>query len=178
MRVPASTRRAEIYEDKWMTPMIDIVILLLIFLVCAAVGAISESLMPTPLAPGGVVESPLAVGRKEWLTQIWLNLRREGGGHRTIVEMNGRDYDDLNLLREQLTALAEAAPESPVILDIAADVPLGDLIRVWDACRTAKFESINFAADAAKVAQPAGDKDPGSGVPSPEPGIGKKEEGG
>src|SRR3972149_10095403 len=104
MRIPTAAHRGAIDEDKWMTPMIDIVILLLIFLVCASVGGMSESLMPTPLAPGGVVESPLAVEQKAWVTQIWLSLRRveQGGDSRTIVQMNGRDYDERGLLEEQL----------------------------------------------------------------------------
>ena len=156
MRTPTSAHREAIYEDKWMTPMIDIVILLLIFLVCAAAGAISESLFSTPLAPGGVVESPRGGEKKAWVTELWLKLRRSEQGDRTIVALNDRDYDDVALLEAQLKTLAEVAPESPVILDIQPEVPLGDMIRIWDACRGARFQSINFAADAAKLAQPAG----------------------
>jgi biopolymer transport protein ExbD len=153
MRLPTSSHRSEIYEDKWMTPMIDIVILLLIFLVCASAGASPEAMFPTKLAPGGV-EGPdnAPAAEKKWVTPIWLNLKRVEGKPETIVSMNDRDYDDFELLRTQLLTLAEVAPESPVILDIAADVPLGDLIKVWDTCKAAKFESIQFAADASKLA--------------------------
>ncbi|MGE3317422.1 MAG: ExbD/TolR family protein [Planctomycetaceae bacterium] len=132
--------------------MIDIVILLLIFLVCASAGSSPESMFPTQLAAGGAVSSaevPLA--EKKWVTPIWLHLKRGPGEARTIISMNERDYDDFDLLRSQLQTLAEVAPESPVILDIAPDVPLGDLIRVWDTCKAAKFQSIQFAADASKI---------------------------
>jgi biopolymer transport protein ExbD len=39
----------------------------------------------------------------------------------------------------------------PVILDVAADVPLGDVIAVYDTCRAAKFHSINFGASPEEV---------------------------
>ena len=37
-----------------MTPMIDVVFLLLIFFVCASIGQIPESLLPTPLNSGSI----------------------------------------------------------------------------------------------------------------------------
>lgn len=152
MKLPKSSHRSEIYEDKWMTPMIDIVILLLIFLVCASAGSSPESMFPTQLAAGGAVASAeVAPAEKKWVTQVWLHLKRGPEATRTIISMNDRDYDDFALLRSQLQTLAEVAPESPVILDIAPDVPLGDLIRVWDTCKAAKFQSIQFAADASKI---------------------------
>jgi biopolymer transport protein ExbD len=36
----------------------------------------------------------------------------------------------------------------PVILDVAGDVPLGDMIEVYDLSRLAGFERIQFAARA------------------------------
>ena len=35
----------------------------------------------------------------------------------------------------------------PVILDIEPNVPLGDVIEVYDACRAAEFQSVNFAVE-------------------------------
>jgi len=157
MKSPSFTRHDEIYEDKWMTPMIDIVILLLIFLVCASAGGLAESLFATRLAAAGAVPAAAAVpaSEKPWVSEVWLRLRHETDRKRTIVALNDRDYDDFGQLRDQLQTLAQLAPESPIILDIAADVPLEDLIRVWDTCRSARFQSIQFAVDAAKLARPA-----------------------
>jgi hypothetical protein len=39
-----------------------------------------------------------------------------------------------------------------VILDIGGEVPLRDVIFVYDACREAKVRSINFAATPEEVA--------------------------
>lgn len=159
MKLPTSSQRSEIYEDKWMTPMIDIVILILIFLVCASAGASPEAMFPTKLAPGGVAGPDNApVAEKKWVAPVWLNLKRVEGKLDTVVSMNDRDYDDFELLQTLLLTLAEVAPESPVILDIAPDVPLGDMIRVWDTCKAAKFETIQFAADASKLTPPSNAK--------------------
>ena len=55
MRIPTSHRHADAGTiDQAMTPMIDVVFLLLIFFVCASVGQTADSLLPTELAAGGV----------------------------------------------------------------------------------------------------------------------------
>ena len=133
-------------DDRAMTSMIDVVFLLLIFFVCASVGQIRESLLATELPPG-TLESNEVVEQQQPLGRVWLTLERRGGV--TIAEVNSREYDDLAALEATLRGLAELAPEIPVILDIGPDVPLGDLIRVYDTCRAARFQSIHFAADTA-----------------------------
>ena len=62
------------------------------------------------------------------------------------IDMNGTVYTDRGLLKEQLRALAEVGTESPIVLEISKNVPLGDMIDIYDACKAAGFESINFAA--------------------------------
>ena len=66
---------------------------------------------------------------------------------RTLIELNEREYDDMQSLQQVLAALADVAPESPVILDIAPDVPVGDWVRVLDISKAAGFESISFATE-------------------------------
>ena len=68
----------------------------------------------------------------------------------TTAFLEGREFRDLSHLDAILRTLAAATTEIPVILDIAGDIPLGDVIRVYDACRAAKFRSVNFAADASQ----------------------------
>lgn len=127
-----------------MTPMIDVVFLMLIFFVCASVGQTIESLLPTELAAGSI-ESVEPMEVEKPLGEVWLRLRVEGA--HTVVEVNERVYDDFGALEATLMDLAELAPEIPVILDIAAEVPMGDVIRVYDTCREADFVSIHFAAE-------------------------------
>jgi biopolymer transport protein ExbD len=152
MRIPAQTRSKDTFSNA-MTPMIDVVFLLLVFFVCAAAKQVREALLPADL-PAGAVAASETLPEKPILGEAWVYLRRGATGL-TVAELNGTPYEDLGQLEQQLRGLAELAPEMPVILDIADDVEFGDLIRVYDVCRAAKFQSVNFAvADRAPPAKP------------------------
>lgn len=147
MRIPSQYLSGPSRTDDAMTPMIDVVFQLLIFFVIASTGQVAESFLPTALPPtGAVAASAEPPEREPWADEVWVKLHRDGD--RTIADMNGTLYEDLAQLEQVLRTLAEISRDNPVILDIAGDVPLGDLIRVYDACRAAGFESIAFAADA------------------------------
>lgn len=135
-----------------MTPMIDVIFQLLIFFVCASAGQMVESHLPTELAAGSVESAaPMIV---EWpFGEVWLRLRRNGDAGEagtTVVELNDREYADAASLRTTLLALAETTPEIPVILDIEGAVPLGDVVRVYDACQSAQFRQVSFATKVTK----------------------------
>jgi len=144
MRIP--THRHDV-ENVSMTSMIDVIFLLLIFFVCASAGQVMESLLPTELAAGAVESAaPVIVDRP--FGEVWLRLHRrtaEGAEDVTVVELNDREYSDEPSLRTTLLALAETTPEIPVILDIDGPVPLGDVVRVYDACQSAQFRQVSFA---------------------------------
>jgi biopolymer transport protein ExbD len=133
-----------------MTPMIDVVFQLLIFfVVAAALGQMPESLLRTELAAAGAVQDAAApIEREPWAVEVWVKLSLDRPSGRTVADMNGTVYEDLSQLKAQLRALSELSPDSPVILDNGDEVPLGDVISVYDTCRAAGFESVNFAADA------------------------------
>lgn len=149
MRIPSSYHDRSDHEQMAMTPMIDIVFLLLIFFVCAAVGQIQESLLPTELSAGSI-EAPDAVAVAKPLGEVWLRLF-QNDQNQTIAEMNDLEYASFDNLRDTLKQLAETAPEIPVILDIGPDVPLGEMIKVYDTCDSANFETIEFAIDRDEV---------------------------
>jgi len=149
MRIPVSHQQSQERDDSFMTPMIDIVFLLLIFFVCASVGQIRESSLPTPLSAGSIettepVETPKPLG------DVWVHLRRTGPGAdaSTEAEVNNQVYEDRERLRSVLHELAGVAPEIPVILDIDPDVPVDDFVDIYDTCRGAGFEDIQFATEA------------------------------
>jgi biopolymer transport protein ExbD len=140
MRIP--THRHEI-ENTSMTPMIDVIFQLLIFFVCASAGQVLESHLPTELAAGAVeAAAPVIVERP--FGEVWLRLHRRADGV-TVVELNDREYSDEPSLRKTLLALSETTPEIPVVLDIDGPVPLGDVVRVYDACQSAQFRQVSFA---------------------------------
>lgn len=145
MKFPTAPQRNESRDSAAMTPMIDIVFLLLIFFVCAATGQTPELQLATDLA-GGSVESIVTPPEQADLGEVWLRLKTTESG-RPLVEVNNREYGDFETLQQTLMQLAGLAPEIPVILDIEPEVPLGIVIQVYDTCRAAKFESIHFATE-------------------------------
>ena len=155
MRIPSQYVGAD-RDYGVMTPMIDVVFQLLIFFVVASTGQIAESLLPTRLPEAGAVASlPEADERESWADEVFVTLMRDAE-ERTVAELNGTVYDDLERVTSVLTALSEVSRENPIILDIEDAVPLGDVIRVYDACRRAGFESINFAAEPETIPAPPG----------------------
>ena len=113
---------------------------------CASVGQIRESTLATPLAAGSIeavdtVESPRPLG------EVWVRLARRGAGEGvvTTAEVNNQLYEDWDRLRGTLRELASVAPEIPVILDIGQSVPVGDFVDIYDTCRSAGFDNIQFA---------------------------------
>lgn len=146
MKVPTSRTHSDISENM-MTSMIDVVFLLLIFFVVAAAGNIYELLLPTDLAASGSVASNIPVEQPKPVDEVWIFLS-VGEQGQTVMKINGTEYDSFAALKGVLLALAEVAPESPVILDISPDVEAGEMVRVYDTCRAAKFQSISFNARA------------------------------
>ncbi|WP_437226141.1 ExbD/TolR family protein [Planctomicrobium sp. SH661] len=130
-----------------MTSMIDVVFLLLIFFAVTGGSGVREMLLPTELAATGSVEAAHSPAAAEPLTvEIWLKLSLHPDSGKTTVDMNGTAYQDLGELKEQLKGLAELGPENPVILEVAGDVPLGDVVDLYDTCQASGFEKVNFAA--------------------------------
>lgn len=145
MRVPSYHRHSQAATiNEAMTPMIDVVFLLLIFFVCASVGQTDEAVLPTELASGNVATTQ-PVPKPDQLDPLWIELMFEGD--HTEVILNGTRHPDIGRLREILAALrqAEAAGQMPVVLDVAANVPMGDALAVYDDCLATGFASIDFA---------------------------------
>jgi biopolymer transport protein ExbD len=129
-----------------MTPMIDVVFLLLIFFVCASVGQIHEAHLPTPIAAAGNVDATNSPDVEKPVDRVWLKLYlADQPTDSTRAELNGTEYEDWTKLRETLRALAGLQSDIPVILDIQPKVPVGDMIDIFDTCTAAGFEDIQFA---------------------------------
>ena len=129
-----------------MTPMIDVVFLLLIFFVCTATFQIAEQDLP------GNVRIESSTGTED----IQLDPQLQDLPRIVIKiswlddhpgwEVDGVAYATLDDVRKMLLAAAEIDTGVPVILDIAGAVPLGYVIEAYDMSRGIGFSKIQFAA--------------------------------
>ncbi|MGI9429866.1 MAG: ExbD/TolR family protein [Bythopirellula sp.] len=146
MRIPhSSTIQREFGVS--MTPMIDVVFLLLIFFVCTASFQIAEAVLPSPLSLGGSASTshPPELIEPE-LERVVIEVSHRDG--KVQLAVNRRPCPSLTRLSEILVALSDVDARLPVLLDIDGETPLGFAIDVYDCCRLAKFENIQFAAEA------------------------------
>ncbi len=146
MRIPSSTTsRGDGFDSTTMTPMIDVVFLLLVFFVWTASISAIEYLLPSNLSPAAgteqtTVEPPPPPDFDPVVVKVvWL-------GDRPGWIVNGRAVRQFSEVRDTLGTVAEIKADLPVIIDPAGDVPLGDVIDVYDLARLAGFEKIQFAA--------------------------------
>jgi len=128
-----------------MTPMIDVIFLLLIFFVCTASFQPPEQWLPTLFSlPGSVSEAPPLEEELEELEQVVVYLYGPGGSPRWKV--NQRPCRTLEELAAALRRLARIDNRIPVILDPEPQVPMGEVIQSYDLARAVGFQRIQFAA--------------------------------
>lgn len=143
MRVPIhlSDRRQ---TDIAMTPMIDIVFQLMIFFICTASFQAPEELLPSHLAIASGSSSTPPTELEPELERIVVQATYAEGRASWVV--NDRAAASLAEVREVLHAIAQIDRSLPIVLDVAGNVPLGDMIDVYDLCRLEQFDKIQFAA--------------------------------
>ncbi len=151
MRIPSYMHQNLNQERQAMTSMIEVVFLLLIFFICASVGMTREDLLSTLLSSGD--SSSVLEQVDQPLGEVWVKIRLTESGQPAMM-LEGREFDDFDALRETLSQLAGVAPEIPVILDIASEVRMEDVIHLYDICVQAKFQSIHFATRTSQPKKP------------------------
>jgi len=145
MRVPSTFDRNRESEGL-MTPMIDVVFLLLIFFVATASFQIPEQVLPTSLLAAGTADTDVQIEPDPQLERVVVKLALVDGQTRFVI--NEEPRETLQEVRAVLQAVAGIDPSLPVVLDAGGDVPLGDVIDVYDVCRLVGFDKIQFAASA------------------------------
>jgi biopolymer transport protein ExbD len=128
-----------------MTPMIDVIFLLLIFFVCTASFRAIEEILPTHLRLPGAIAADVELD-PEMLDLDEVVVKILWRGDRPTWRISERDYGTLNEVRAVLAAIARVKSDLPVILDVQGDVPLENVIDVYDLCRQIGLRKIQFAA--------------------------------
>jgi len=146
MRVPSLFHRRHAAIELQLTPMIDCVFLLMVYFLWSSNFAVSELVLPgklsiegaattsTPSTPPPEADFPPTVIRVLWQEA------------RPAWTINGTPVQSLVELRERLAAIAGIKADAPLILDPAGDVPLGDVIEVFDLSRLLGFQKVQLAA--------------------------------
>lgn len=127
-----------------MTPMIDVVFLLLIFFICTANFQPIEQTLPTSLVLSGSQNVDAPVEQEPELEEIIL--RSETSDGTTGWQVNGQPAASTQRLLEILRSLATIDPGLPVIVDADGGTPLGEVINAYDLSRGAGFVTVRFAA--------------------------------
>ena len=128
-----------------MTPMIDVVFLLLIFFLWTSSFQVAEQLLPS-----GVAEESVAGGNTTEATEqvdfenIIVRISWVDAAARWTI--NEREIGDWSAVAKTLAAVAQVRSEVPVVVDPDADVPLGHVIDVYDLARQIGCEQVRFAA--------------------------------
>ncbi|QDU63884.1 Biopolymer transport protein ExbD/TolR [Planctomycetes bacterium Pan216] len=142
MRTPTTRDLGSSRFDLQMTPMIDVIFLLLVFFLATAGLALPEALLPTYLPSSGLTaDSPLEAPDDVELIQIKLRGREDS----FRMLLNDRPITTMIEMREKLRTLGSVTPDAPVILDIGPDVRLGRFVDLYDQCRQSGLWAINFA---------------------------------
>ncbi len=129
-----------------MTPMIDVVFLLLVFFLCTASFQIHEQVLPSSLQiAGGTADRPEDVPQQLVdLEHVIVKIFWQEG--RPSWEVNRTPKASLAEVADVLAAAAAVQVDIPVIVDPAAAVPVGYVIEVYDLSRALGFAKIQFAA--------------------------------
>lgn len=145
-------RRPSIYTDRReeldvkMTPMIDVVFLLLIFFVWTASFQMVEYMLPSQLsvAVGSADTDLLETPPPELdFDDVVVRIRQVGGVAKWTV--NDTDIASESQLSELLARIADIRSEAPVIVHPDQDVPLGEVIHVYDIAKQVGFHEVSFA---------------------------------
>ncbi len=146
MRIPSQRQRRSGLDNESMTPMIDVVFLLLIFFVVASIGQKPDALLPATMAAGTTetdVDLPPPDPDELPATEIRIQL-----SHSTVrqlrIELNDREVTPAEL-RRRLQVLSDADPSAKVILDVRDEVLVQQFITIYEYCQVLSFDSISLA---------------------------------
>ncbi|MBA61613.1 MAG: hypothetical protein CMJ76_04535 [Planctomycetaceae bacterium] len=129
-----------------MTPMIDVVFLLLVFFVWTSSFHAVEYLLPSSLSQKQ--GSGQSIKPNEPQPDIEFEdivVRISFSDERPAWSINGQPAASLADVRERLALVADIKTDSPVILHPDESVPVGNVIDVYDVTRLAGFTQIQFA---------------------------------
>ena len=123
--------------------MIDVIFLLLIFFVCTANFMPPEEILPMDTTlPGSVVAEtvlPDPINLDTVLIQVFFDPA-------VRWQIEGNHCQALHEVQNVLRLLMNVKPDIPVIIESAENVPMENVIDVYDVCRRIGLSRIQFSA--------------------------------
>jgi biopolymer transport protein ExbD len=145
MKVPSSYSHAPDRAEVAMTPMIDVVFLLLIFFLWSSSFQAIETILPSQLSASGGVGGDADLLDEDF-ERIVIRVIAQPEG--VDWQLNGQPIVSLAELRAKLKTLSAIKPDLPVIIDPAEEVPFGPVIDVYDTSLGVGLSNIQFATRA------------------------------
>ena len=129
-----------------MTPMIDVVFLLLVFFVWTSSFELPEFDLPSAIAepPSGRAEAPTDTPPVEPFDEIVLRLVRQNGQDQ--IQLNGQPVRDLVEMKTRLAEIISLGVQPPVIVDPDDQITMNFTVQVYDVARSAGADRVLFAA--------------------------------
>jgi biopolymer transport protein ExbD len=130
-----------------MTPMIDVIFLLLVFFITTSSFQVVEKLLPSGVSDlksvaGGNSDPPPEV-TQAMLEQIVIKLSLNGND--VVAVLNGQPLASLDELFQRLKTIGQVSPNAPVIIDPDAKVPAGVVVKAYDRARASGLTSVFMA---------------------------------
>ena len=130
-----------------MTPMIDVVFMLLIFFVWTASFHVAELILPSSLVTQNEGQGTTQLDAElEDLERVVVRLGWDGLNPKWTV--NDVPISTFDAVRERLQIVAKIKATLPVLVDPTPNIPLGHVIDVYDAAKLAGFQNVQFATPA------------------------------
>lgn len=131
-------RRAADEADVNMTPMLDIVFILLIFFIVTAVFVQEQAINLTPPPPSS--------DQNPETPQPTIRIRIDQDN---LIEVNGRRAD-IGTVRANIERLRAENPNRAVLVQAHPEAKSGLVVRVVDQARSANVNDVGFVLDAAE----------------------------
>jgi biopolymer transport protein ExbD len=127
-----------------MTPMIDVIFLLLVFFVCTANFYPIEEILPMNATLPGSVEVEVVQLDPVNLDVVLIQVFFDQEPH---WQVEGNQFTSLHEVQCILQLIRNMKADIPVIIESADNVPMENVIDVYDVCRRVGLTDIQFAAD-------------------------------
>jgi biopolymer transport protein ExbD len=145
MKVPHAQQDGSL--ELKMTPMIDVVFLLLVFFVWTSSFEIPEFDLPSAIAEppaGGTEVSSEQQPPTEVFDEIVIRLTQPEAS--LLIELNGQTVDEIADLKQRLAEIIALGVQPPVIVDPSDEITMNIAVQVYDAARAAGADRVLFAA--------------------------------